>query len=64
MRWLILNTDDQRRFRAVAGSGESRSMTAWMWCSSGARPASKPCAISPAAGAAVDSSGGTSIDIR
>ena len=34
MRWLIRNTDDHRRFRAVVGSGESRSSTAWMWLGS------------------------------
>ena len=37
MRWLIRNTDDQRRLRAVVGSGASRSNTAWMWRSSGLR---------------------------
>ncbi len=63
MRWLIRNTDDHRRLRAVVGSGDSRSITAWMWCSSGSRAPSKPWATPPTDGADASSSG-TSIDIR
>lgn len=64
MRWLIRNTEDHRRFRATVGSGASRSSTAWMWCSSGDREPSNPCAIPSAAPEPLARSSGTNIDMR
>ena len=64
MRWLIRNTEDHRRLRAVAGSGASRSMTTWMSSRVGVAPEPKPCSIPSPPPAAVDRCGGTSIDMR
>ncbi len=61
------NTEVQRMSKAVVGCGESRSRTVWMSASPGPRPLCRPWVMpSEAAGScrAVESSGGTIIDIR
>ena len=64
MRWLIRNTDDQRRLRAVVGSGASRSSTAWMSAQFRFARALEPVRDAVLVAGRRGQFGGTSIDIR